>query len=252
MKAMKKKKKAGRLYRLLISLLSVAAIIMTSACGAFDNQETNNPSDSEMLITSYQESNKQALTFYEVAPLPEPIISESTWLPPYAYDAFRDFDLVAVCRVTDSREICIEYNAYIPKNEFGTLLSIQIEDIIYQTSDPGSKQAKTASVWHELSSRRTSEDGAGLVSVGKEYLFFLQLASNTASPLDYTAVCDYILRLPKTNGYILEHDALLTNEMVAFLNMQAKKANKTITFSEGSSARLALKAFYQGESNERQ
>ena len=60
-------------------------------------------------------ANKQALTFYEVAPLPEPIISESTWLPPYAYDAFRDFDLVAVCRVTDSREICIEYNAYIPK-----------------------------------------------------------------------------------------------------------------------------------------
>ena len=101
MKAVKKKKKAGRLYRLLISLLSVAAIIMTSACGAFDNQETNNPSDSEMLITSYQKSNKQALTFYEVAPLPEPIISESTWLPPYAYDAFRDFDLVAVCRVTD-------------------------------------------------------------------------------------------------------------------------------------------------------
>ena len=230
-------------------IISVAVVFVI--CAAFILQgvmEKHGKLADAVKKTISSETNKIPVVVHSVTPLAAPVRTETEWLPADFYDAFTDFDLVAVCRIVDSEEVCIEYTKEITRKEYGTRLTVQPEEILYQSAHSKEVDADSLSVWNEMSSRRMPEEGA-LIQKGEEYIFFLQSAEKTDSPLDYSAVCDYILRLPKTGAYLLKKGAGLSEEMAEFLNVQAGRAELS-DYQEakaGMTAEKAVNSLYEGK-----
>lgn len=203
--------------KLIAAILMLGMMTCIGACSATSSQSSSCPEGLLSFPIAYSTKEMDVIVS-EVTPLSNPTVGEAEWLAPEDFVFSEICDAVVRAKVLDRKEICIEYTKEITRKTYASVLTLSLEEIYSSVPGDTLSIGQVVSASYENSSRSLFEDSI-MPEIGEEYYLFLQQAEQCTSPLKYENFCDYIVQLPKTDGFIRQPGFPMTEELSAFLTL---------------------------------
>lgn len=210
--------KGERMNKRIISLLLILSIFLAILvfAGCESHEDSNVAIDVENRFPLSYNANGIAVNVSIAEPLSAPTFREILWIDPRNYDLRQECDLIARAKVVNSEEICVEYIEEISRQFYGTVVTLDLQEVYYNSSPDIQRQPTRVTAYYELSSHRISEDGV-LLQSGSEYYLFLKKSSRDSGGLSFENICDYINILPPTNKFFISSDMQISDDMASML-----------------------------------